>query len=100
MKGKTTAILALVFSISLISIPAAARNVVINNQRMNDVQLQYLDSVSCSYIPDGNYWLDVTTGMWGYAGGGMQGYISDNCNQRKPSLSERGLLYSPGELLR
>ena len=91
---------ALVFSSLLISAQAVARNVVINNQQMNAVQIQYLDQLSCTRVPDGSYWLDYNTGMWGYAGGGMQGYISDQCNQRKPSLSERGLLYSPGELLR
>ena len=100
MTRKFTIMMALVFSGLLISTQAVARNVVINNQRMSDVQLQYLDQLSCNYVPDGSYWLDVNTGMWGYAGGGMQGYISDKCNQRKPSLSERGLLYSPGELLR
>jgi hypothetical protein len=26
----------------------------------------------------------------------VRGHISDNCNTRWPSLSERGLLYSPG----
>lgn len=100
MMRKSIVMLVLAFNILLITAPAAARNVIINNLQMNTAQLQYLDQLSCTYIPDGSYWLDVNTGMWGYAGGGMQGYITDQCNQRKPSLSERGLLYSPGELLR
>ncbi|MEQ1528281.1 MAG: hypothetical protein ABL925_03125 [Methylococcales bacterium] len=42
----------------------------------------------------------MNTGIWGYERGWAQGHISDNCQSRRPSLSERGLLYSPGELLR
>ena len=100
MERKYILISALLVSIVLFSGNIAARNIVVNNQRMNDVQVQYLDQLSCSYIADGNYWLNTSTGMWGYAGGGTQGYISGNCNTPRRSLSERGLLYSPGELLR
>jgi len=100
MKRKQMIISCLMVSIVLVSGQVAARNVVVNNQRMNDLQLQYLDQLSCNYIPDGSYWLNTSTGSWGYAGGGAQGYLGDNCNKRKPGLSERGLLYSPGELLR
>jgi len=100
MKRKHVIVSGLVVGIVLVSGQVAARNVVVNNERMDDAQLQYLDQLSCNYIADGNYWLNTSTGLWGYAGGGAQGYISDNCNTRKPGLSERGLLYSPGELLR
>lgn len=79
----------------------AARYVVVNGQRLNPNQIQYLDQLSCGYVPDGRYWLDARSGIWGYENGGPQGHISADCNtQRRPSLSERGLLYSPGELLR
>ena len=79
---------------------AAERYVVVNGQRLGAAQIQYLDQVGCTYVPDGRYWIDMRTGIWGYEGGGPEGHISDNCNSRRPSLSERGLLYSPGELLR
>ena len=79
---------------------AAARYVVVNGARLNTAEIQYLDRLSCSRIPNGRYWLNVRTGIWGYEGGGAQGHIADNCNTRQPGLSERGLLYSPGELLR
>ena len=62
-----------------------------------------LEAVSCGPIPDGAYWLDTGTGVWGFADDPTpQGHIKDACAnaQRRPSLSERGLLYSPGELLR
>ncbi|MDB5928290.1 MAG: hypothetical protein JWN13_7226, partial [Betaproteobacteria bacterium] len=49
------------------------------------------------------YWLNLQTGAWGYAGHArVQGVLGDACvrQQRRKSLSERGLLYGPGELLR
>ena len=42
----------------------------------------------------------MRAGIWGYPGSAAQGHIADNCNRHRPGLSERGLLYSPGELLR
>lgn len=82
----------------------AERLVIVNGQRLAPEQIQYLDQIHCGPVANGNYWLDVNTGLWGYAGSPMpQGYISDNCYQQdspRPGLSERGLLYSPGELLR
>jgi hypothetical protein len=79
---------------------AAARYVVVNGERLNTADIQYLDRISCSRVPDGRYWIDMRSGIWGYERGGMQGHIADRCNTRRPGLSERRLLYSPGELLR
>lgn len=79
---------------------ALARYVVVNGQRVTDEELAWLDQVSCSVVPDGQYWIDMRTGVWGYPGGDAQGHIADNCNRPQRGLSERGLLYSPGELLR
>jgi hypothetical protein len=48
-------------------------------------------------VPNGYYWLNTQTGLWGYAGNpAPQGYISDGCYRptRRPSLSERRMLYS------
>lgn len=84
----------------LLSSIATARNVYINGQKMNNAQLNHLDRISCIRVPDGHYWLNYITGLWGYQGGNVQGHISERCNRGRPSLSERGLLYSPGELLR
>jgi hypothetical protein len=47
-------------------------------------------------LPFGYYWLR-NNGNWGMVG---SSYIMGNIYGRRPSLSERGLLYSPGELLR
>ena len=81
----------------------AERWVVVNGMRMSLEQIQLLEGISCRPIPDGAYWLDPGSGIWGYAGDPRpQGHIKDGCynSQRRPGLSERGLLYSPGELLR
>lgn len=81
---------------------AQVRYVVVNGQRMGPADLQRLDRASCSRVPNGRYWLNMQSGIWGYEGGPPQGRMGEHCRQvpRRKSLSERGLLYSPGELLR
>ena len=78
----------------------AGRYVIINGQQMTAAQIRYLDRVSCTRVPDGAYWLDFQTDLWGYAGGRAEGYVGALCRGRRPGLSERGPLYGPGELLR
>ena|SRR5256885_6107808 len=83
------------------SVQAQTRFVVVNNQRLTDVQIAHLDRVQCARIPNGYYWLNTMTGAWGYAGIPIvQGYLGAACGgqQRHRSLSERGLLYTPGDL--
>lgn len=79
------------------------RLVVINGLRVDDVTLGQLDRAACSRVPDGHYWLNPHTGQWGYAGEPwVRGYIGDACRPAappQPSLSERGRLYRPGEIL-
>ena len=84
---------------------SAQRYVAVNGQRLNPLQISTLDQWHCGPAPDGRYWLNLETGIWGYASDPTpRGRITDNCYaqqpQRRQSLSERGLLYSPGELLR
>ena len=84
--------------------PASAqtRRVLVNGQRMSDVQVAQLERRACTGIPDGNYWLNLQTGAWGYAGNPrMQGVLGDACAREQPpgSLSERRKLYRPGEIL-
>ena len=79
------------------------RHVYVNGQRLNTVQLATLQRMHCAWIPDGAYWINTRTGAWGYAGNGrVQGYLGDPCRQGggggRKSLSERGLLYTPGDL--
>ena len=47
-------------------------------------------------LPYGYYWLQAN-GNWGFEGNSD---VVGNISGRRPSLSERGLLYSPGELMR
>jgi hypothetical protein len=92
-------------SILTMSIPAVAhaqRFVVVNGRVMNQQALVSLDRAACLQVPNGYYWLDTSTGVWGYPGNpAPQGHISDGCRQaRRPSLSERGMLYSPHDWVR
>lgn len=80
---------------------AQVRYVVVNGQRVGPAGLRQLDAASCVRVPNGRYWINMRTGVWGYEGSLAQGRVGDNCRQsRRKSLSERGLLYRPGELLR
>jgi hypothetical protein len=79
---------------------AQPRWVVVNGVLQGPVQLALLDRYACYVVPDGAYWLDHGTGVWGYAGNPRpMGYIGAACQRGggagRPSLSERGLLYSP-----
>jgi hypothetical protein len=81
----------------------AQRFVVVNGQVMGPQELAILDRYACQYVPSGYYWLNTQTGLWGYAGNPTpQGYISDGCYRqtRRPSLSERRMLYSPYDWVR
>ena len=87
---------------------AQSRVIFVNGIRMSDQQVSHLEYYACTTIPNGSYWLNLFNGAWGYFGNfKVQGYFGDQCklpgnaqaNQRRKSLSERGLLYSPGEIL-
>jgi hypothetical protein len=79
------------------------RYVVVNGERMSEAQIQGLERLRCAPIPNGLYWLNPGNGVWGYAGNPVpQGHISDPCRQtaRRPSLSERGMLFGPSDYWR
>jgi hypothetical protein len=81
--------------------PASAQNrwVVLNGERLSDVQIAYLEQRACTRIPNGQYWLNTNTGAWGYARNPqVQGIFGEACQPRR-SLSERRKLYRPGEIL-
>ncbi len=83
---------------AMLTAPAAAQ-VIVNGKVLNPNEIAWLAEVSCGPIYPGSYWLDGSTGYWGYAGSSqVQGHIQDRC-QRRPSLSERRQLYRPGEIL-
>jgi len=97
---------ALVLLMLLVSAYASAeRFVVVNGIRLNIAELEVLDIWACGYVNDGYYWYNLHNGYWGYWGNPVvQGQLTGNCanaaiNERRKSLSERGLLYSPSEIL-
>ena len=104
LKLKYTVIIGLAIVFFLTGSAIAERYVVVNGQRLTLYQIQYLEQVACGPIPNGRYWLDGRTGIWGYDGDRRpMGRITDNCryqNQRRPSLSERGMLFSPHDWAR
>jgi hypothetical protein len=79
------------------------RVVIVNGRHLDGAQIAWLDQRNCAPVPNGRYWLDLRTGAWGYAGWPqVQGYVGAACGDARPqhrSLSERGLLYRPGEIL-
>jgi len=75
----------------------AERYVVVNGQRLSISEIQYLERLHCGPIPNGRYWVNLQNGLWGYEGHPRpQAHIADNCRhpQRRPSLSERGMLFA------
>jgi hypothetical protein len=86
-------------SAAMLVTPAAAQ-VVVNGRVLSPGEIAWLAQLSCGPVYPGSYWFDTSTGYWGYAGSMQtQGHIRDRCAQRRPSLSERRLLYRPGEIL-
>ena len=86
------------------SAQAQSRWVFVNGQRMSDAQVLQLSQLQCSFIPNGRYWVDWRSGAWGLTGHPARlGLLGEACHvdrgQRGPSLSERGLLYRPGEII-
>ena len=84
-------------------VDAQPRWVLVNGIPQNPMQLAVLDRYACTFIPNGSYWMDYNTGIWGYARNPQpMGRIGERCNQYsgsysgsgRPSLSERGMLYS------
>jgi hypothetical protein len=87
----------LLFMLSLTEMSNGTQRVVVNGVRLNSTQIHKLEKANCSYIPDANYWLNLNTDIWGYAGYPRpMGRIGDNCHnqQRRQSLYERGMLFS------
>ena len=87
------------------SAAAQSRWVFVNGQRLDPTQVAELERLHCAAIPSGSYWLNLHSGAWGYAGNPRaQGLLGDRCRATgadvpRKSLSERGLLYRPGEIL-
>ncbi len=66
--GRGLAALAICLALSSAPADAQQRYVVVNGVLMTAQDLYVLDRLAGYYIPNGNYWLDPNTGVWGYAG--------------------------------
>ena len=75
-----SALLILALCFMATSAARADRHVVVNGVRLSPALLSELDAWHCGPVPDGGYWLDLQTGIWGYAGHPIsQGHVADNC---------------------
>jgi hypothetical protein len=81
-----------------IAAPAAAQYYTLNGQTLPPSVAQYL---AANMLPSGDYWL-TDEGYWGVMGSNAPlGNIHAGSSSSGPhrSLSERGRLYYPGEIL-
>ncbi len=66
---KTFALTLLIFiASSTTALASGARHIHVNGLHLNAQQIASLDSISSSFVPDGFYWLDLSTGLWGFEG--------------------------------
>lgn len=93
----------LVVSVMFASTAHAERYVVVNKQRLSNAEILELERRNCGPVVNGHYWYDANSGIWGYAGDPYpRGRLGDSCHrqQRRPSLSERGQLFSTWDWVR
>lgn len=80
---------------------AQTRWVVVNGERLSDAQIAHYDRLQCTTVPDGHYWLNPRTGVWGYAGDPRpQGRLGDGCAQEAPGGVNADGTYGPFATLR
>ncbi|MDJ0618737.1 MAG: hypothetical protein QNJ63_18680 [Calothrix sp. MO_192.B10] len=89
-----TTVLSVCFLMGPLSFTAHAQ-VVINGRLIRGQELYNLQKRLGYRIQPGNYWFDRRTGNWGYAGNPRVRGNLYRPVQRRRSLSERGLLYTP-----
>jgi hypothetical protein len=93
-RSKPMAWLAAAFGlVATVSVASAQDWYYINRQ---PAALDVAQAMSARGLPFGYYWLQPN-GNWGFEGSSD---VVGNIYGRRPSLSERGRLYYPGELLR
>jgi hypothetical protein len=98
--NKVTAVAVLVFGLCAFDGDANAQSrwVFVNGVRMSDAQIAQLEQAACTQIPNGSYWLNMQTGVWGYAGNWQpQGVFGDQCHGGGGGATDR---YGPFATLR
>jgi hypothetical protein len=73
--------LVLLFILLAAAAPALAQRYIwVNGERMGPASLAQIDAAHCRYVPNGRYWYNYQTGVWGYWGNPRpQGHVSDYC---------------------
>ncbi len=80
---------------------AQSRIVIVNGALMGTASLARLDRAACTRIPDGSYWLNTTTGAWGYVGNAqLQGVIGDQCRGASTGGINQDGTYGPYATMR
>src|SRR4051812_25472077 len=90
--------LGIAFCLATAAMPAAAQALYTINGRPPPYDV--VRYMATHGLPPGDYWLDAY-GNWGAVGIAqpLGNIYQDATPQRRPSLSERGMLYRPGEIL-
>lgn len=103
MKTHFSFLMVCLLLVTFVSAVYAERFIVVNGQRLSIPEIHSLEQLHCGPVPNGRYWINLQSGFWGFEGNPQpQGYVSDNCRnpQRRPSLAERGMLFSPHDWVR
>src|SRR5271165_254115 len=92
------AVLVLIVAITSTSVAAEAREYhTVNGQPASPAAVRYMAG---NGLPPGDYWL-TGAGYWGVAGNPIplgNIYVTAGNGVRRPGLSQRGMLYRPGEI--
>ncbi len=73
---------AIVMSFSLMGMTQEERQVTVNGFQLTAAEIQFMEQLHCGPIPDGQYWLNYHTGMWGdRKKAPAQAHISAPCDE-------------------
>jgi hypothetical protein len=73
---------AIVFGLLSSGAALADREMVVNGHAMTPAQITEIERLACRTLPDGEYWLDTKSGVFGYVDNPRpQGRLRDSCNR-------------------
>jgi hypothetical protein len=80
----------LVLALSVAPAWGLGRFVVVNGQLQDAYSLAVLDAAVGEPVPNGRYWLNYSTGEWGYEGGPPQGIVGQDTGGGGSSGGRKG----------